>query len=239
MKALLFSLILCLAFLVAAQTEHWPTPPNEPVPYTIFCEESRLVDSLMDLQADSLRHTLMPYKLPNAQYALLSKKERLIHAIRYPERYTQICSHSFFNMNEYNEINPYIRTSFGMVKMSSRQQQVLKEDSLMCIEAFNSCLRSGEPMYNHLPELIVDYNYISCIPAIIDAYNNPSSQNTYQLTALMLLMKKNNYAPFLETKLYHTLYDQNTKPKKQIKRKKKYSDEIIALAKKFYEASLH
>lgn len=152
-----------------------------------------------------------PYTLSAEDYSALDFKEKWIYAILHPESYSQICS--FFlspTVEEQTSIFGKIRSDFGELHLSKRQDSLFINHPEKCIALFNEDLLSKKHLSNRGLEVIYHYNYTDCIPAIIQAYLTTGSRNTFQLSCLMQLMVKGNYSPFMESELYHSLFEGNT-----------------------------
>lgn len=174
-----------------------------------------------------------PYTLRAEDYSALDFKEKWIYAILHPESYSQICSFLYFaTLEEQNSIFGKIRSDYGELHLSKRQDSLFIDHPEKCIALFNEDLLSKKHLSNRGLEVIYHYNYTDCIPAIIQAYLTTGSRNTFQLSCLMQLMVKGKYSPFMESELYHSIYE----GKSSIPHNKANAETIIGYARAYADS---
>lgn len=221
MKLLLTSVLILLCLSIEAQREAKPKP--QPV---VAAEQK---DTYHDYR---LRETVPPYGLAKIKsliskiktnndesdgeqlvalspsiYQGLSLREKFTYAMIHPEVYSQNCDMMPTIQDEDKKIFAHLPEAFSeeSISLSERQINFLKQnrDSVMVI--IQESVKRSKKMGLNYKNAIVEINGKEMIPFLIETYNIEKKDHDI-LTILLLLMKQNQYKPFLESTGYKKLY---------------------------------
>lgn len=179
-------------------------------------------------------------KLSAADLASLDVMALVIYAHHFPEQYFQSCSMYRRAADESEKIHSILPRKGEGLMMSSRQRESLKKHRDSVIYIISHCFENEAGISDDYKQTIVNLAGYEAIPTLkkILERQPPKLKDTYILTALMLLMKNGQYAPFMQTELYKALYnEENADFRKEmaVVLTNKRRDEILALAGAYYE----
>lgn len=139
------------------------------------------------------------------QWQDLSLREKFTYCMINPEIYSQNCD-GFPEVDEEKKIFAQLPIGDREQRLSERQFNFLKDnrDSVLALitESIN---RTGYIGLNY-KEVLVELNARHLIPFLIQIYNKTKKDGDI-LTVLNLLMKRNEYPPFMESASYKKLYE--------------------------------
>ncbi|HVI48930.1 MAG TPA: hypothetical protein VM802_28950 [Chitinophaga sp.] len=144
-------------------------------------------------------------KLSNKDYMSLSLREKFTYHMINPESFSQNCDAMPPLQEEHKKIFGFLPDDFDEYSWSERQVKFLQSnrDSVMGLikESVNRSKRMGV----NYKSAIVQINGKEMIPFLIDTYNIDKKDHDI-LTVLMLLMKDNEYKPFMSSVSFRKLY---------------------------------
>lgn len=211
MKKIVAVLVLVAAHSVcfAQDDYHWEQPSKESEAYHEYrMKISRPPDGLEKVMAiiatmkeDDTENLPMPQK----QYLALSLREKLTYHLIHAETYSQNCDARPPYIDEHKKIFAQLPDAFGEFSWSERQGNFLQanRDTVMALIGA-SIRRSGRVGLNY-KKAIIEINGREMIPLLISTYNKDQKDHDI-LTLLMILMKNNEYEPFLTSSSYKKLY---------------------------------
>lgn len=211
MKKIVAVLLFVAAHSVcfAQEDDKWETPSKESEAYHEYrVKISRPPDGLekimgiiAQMKSDDNDNLIMPQK----QYLGLSLREKLTYHLLHAESYSQNCDARPPFMDEQKKIFAQLPDAFNEYAWSQRQQNFLQanRDTVMALIGA-SIQRSGRVGLNY-KKAIIEINGREMIPLLISTYNKDHKDHDI-LTLLMILMKNNEYAPFLTSSSYKKLY---------------------------------
>ena len=170
-------------------------------------------------------------------YESLSLREKFTYHMIHAESYTRNSSYIPKPKNEHLKIFAYIPDAFGEFAWSERQTKFLSSnrDSVVTL-MLESMARTKKAGIN-FKQAILEVNAKEMIPGIITAYkSNAAVKDLDLLSLLMLLMKENEYEPFLLSGSYKKLYAENTSYQNYLNYSKYNEELIIKRAMDFYNA---
>lgn len=178
-------------------------------------------------------------KLDDKKYKQLSLREKFTYHMIHPESYSQNCDGFMTVFDEHKTIFGYLLDGFGEHHWSERQNDFFKnnKDSVIAIMS-ESIKRTGKVGLNY-KQVIIDINAIAMIPLLTETYKKTKGQKDLDiLTLFIMLMKENNYEPFLKSASYKKLYQSDVDYYQAgIIHNKQNEDLIIQRATDFYNAS--
>ncbi len=259
-KFLLLTVSLLLSFIkLSAQEEEgvitWPQPSKESLVY----HEYRLKQTIPPYGLAKVKSIISKIE-PDSEFkdegnvdyysegnVALSKKdfnsltlrEKFTYTMINPEVSTQNCDIQIPIVDENKKIFGYVADGYDEVFWSNRQINFLKNnrDSIMTIIK-ESTLRSKRMGFNY-KQTLQEINAVEMIPFLINFYSTDKKDGDI-LTLLMLLMKKNNYQPFINSQSYKKLYGDNTSYyESYIDYNKANQELIISRAQEFYKQNVN
>jgi len=175
--------------------------------------------------------------LNKKDYESLTLREKFTYHMIHAESYSQNCDYIPPPKNESAKIFAYIPDAFDEFAWSERQTKFLStnRDSVVAIMR-ESMARTRKAGIN-FKQAILEVNAKEMIPDIISAYReNTVVKDLDLLSLLMLLMKDNEYEPFLLSGSYKKLYAENTSYQTYLNYTKANEELIIKRATDFYNA---
>ncbi len=216
MKYLLTAAFVCCSLHLAAQdVEEWKPASKESQAYAEYRSKitvppygltkvKKLIAGIQMADEDGV-----PSKPAEKDYMALSLREKFTYHMINPEIFSQNCDVSPPVQDEHKKIFGVLPDAFGEQSWSERQRNFLTShrDSVMAIirESVTRSKRMGLN-YKHA---VVEVNGKEMIPFLIETYNADKKDHDI-LTVLLLLMKKNEYRPFLAASSYRKLYGNDT-----------------------------
>jgi hypothetical protein len=144
-------------------------------------------------------------KLSNKKYLSMSLREKFTYNMINAEDYSQNCDMMPEIQNEQKKIFAQLPDAFGEYDWSDRQEKFFKENRDSVIELMNASILRTKRVGLNYKDVIVMINATSMIPLLIKTYNRDKKDHDI-LTVLMLLMKKNDYAEFINSSSFKKLY---------------------------------
>lgn len=205
------------------------------------CFPSPKINTILQQHGDSTK--TFPTPIPDKSYNSLTNQEKIIYALEHPESYGQVCSVSRVIKGTSNKIMGSLPMFFTWSRMSKRQREHLKNNRDSTIVYLKKCINQSTYVSQRYKDLILEFDFYECIPALINKIEQPGQYDTQILTTLMLFMKYNKYTPFLESKIHEKLYKLEEGKffrdrKKFIRKKDKTIQEVIELANAFYQEKM-
>jgi len=139
-------------------------------------------------------------------YLALSLRERFTYHMIHPESYSQNCDGGLpATADEEKKIFGELPDGFDEYSWSSRQRKFFLANRDSVIAFMKYCITADKTIGLNFKQVITDINAQELIPLIIDTYNLTKKDHDL-LTVLLLLMRDNEYAPFLVSASYKKLY---------------------------------
>jgi len=170
-------------------------------------------------------------------YESLSFREKFTYHMIHAESYSQNCDYIPPPKNEQARIFAYIPDAFEEFAWSERQTKFLSSNRDSVIALMRESMARTKKAGVNFKQAIVEINAKEMIPDIIATYKaNTAVRDLDLLSLLMLLMKDNEYEPFLLSGSYKKLYAEDTSYKSYLDYSKANEELIIKRATDFYNA---
>jgi hypothetical protein len=143
--------------------------------------------------------------LSDTAYNALSFDEKFTYNLIHGETYEQMCDPLPERPDEKDRIYGQTVDYFGEYAWSERQRSFFKDNRDSVEQLMKIVITQQGRVGMNLLDVIIETNATDMIPYLIDVYRRDNS-NHYILTALMLLMKKNQYPEFMQSISYTKLY---------------------------------
>jgi hypothetical protein len=170
-------------------------------------------------------------------YESLSFREKFTYHMIHAESYSQNCDYIPPPKNEQARIFAYIPDAFEEFAWSERQTKFLSGNRDSVIALMRESMSRTKKAGVNFKQAIVEINAKEMIPDIIATYKaNTAVRDLDLLSLLMLLMKDNEYEPFLLSGSYKKLYAEDTSYKSYLDYSKANEELIIKRATDFYNA---
>ena len=140
-------------------------------------------------------------------YASLSLPEKFTYHMIHPESYSQNCDILPMRENEEQRIFGHWGNIFGEHNWSEQQLKFFKDNRDTVMQLMKPLIEKNNSVGDNFKEAIIEMNATRLIPCLIDCYKKEKKDH-YILTLLMLLMKNNQYAEFINSTSYKKLYGQ-------------------------------
>lgn len=238
MRSLLLLLFCCFTTAAFAQEEEQKPPSDASYKYremrtkiTIppygIAKVKALIKGIQD--KDDV------YAITFKQWQGLSLREKFTYCMVNPEIYSQNCD-GFPEVDEEKKIFAQLPIGDREQRLSERQFNFLKDnrDSVIALVT-ESITRTGYIGLNY-KEVLFELNAVKLIPTIIGIYNKTKKDGDI-LTLLNLLMKRNEYLPFMESTSYKKLYEGDSYSA-SINYNSANEELIIKRATDFYQSTL-
>jgi hypothetical protein len=172
-------------------------------------------------------------RLNNKDYMALSLREKFTYHMIHAEISAQNCDARPPIQDEDKKIFGQMADGFNESVWSDRQSKFMisNRDSVMALikESTDRSKRMGA----NYKTAIVEINGREMIPYIIEVYNRDRKDRDL-LTLLMLLMKNNEYKPFMDSQSFRKLYGDNANYYSYLDYNKANEDLIIKRAIDYY-----
>ncbi len=241
MKYALLWIGLCGTLGLQAQEEEWKEPSKESQAY----HEYRLRESVPPYGLEKVKKIIAAIptgdeetlQKPNSkQYQALSLREKFTYHMIHGESFSQNCDAMPPIQEEQQKLFGYLPDVFGEYSWSAGQIGFLKNnrDSVMALikESVGRSKRMGLNYKAALEEI----NAKEMIPFLVTTYNTDQKDHDI-LTLLMLLMKNNNYTPFVTAASYRKLYGADASYQAYLDFNKANEALILKRATDFYNSS--
>lgn len=173
--------------------------------------------------------------LSDTAYNALTFDEKFTYNLIHAESYQQMCDPLPERSDEQDRIYGQTVDYFGEYSWSERQDSFFKNNRDSVEQLMKITIDQQGRIGMNLLDAIIESNATDMIPYLIDFYRRDNS-NHYILTALMLLMKKNQYPEFMQSISYTKLYKLDTDTySAYLNYNKANEDLIIQRATNFYK----
>lgn len=231
MKPFAFLFILAAFFGFALKSD-----PGEAA---INCFSSPKLNALMN-KTPKPKESWEAKKLSDSDLASLDVMGLVVYAHHFPEQYFQSCSRYSRATDESEKIHSILPRKGEGLTMSFRQWESLKKNRDSVIYIISHCFENEAGISDDYKQTIVGLAGHEAIPTLKKILERQPQKlkDTYILTVLMLLMKNENYAPFIATELCKALYNEDNKDFRKemtVVLTKSRRDEILTLAGTYYE----
>jgi hypothetical protein len=143
--------------------------------------------------------------LPEKLYQALAIREKFTYNMIYGESFSQNCDGFFPVVDEEKKIFAKLPRLFLDNYWSKRQHDFFQDNKDSVIWLMTESIGRAKRVGLDYKHVIVDINATSMIPLLIATYNLQKKDHDI-LTVLNLLMKKNQYPPFMSSATYAKLY---------------------------------
>ncbi len=175
--------------------------------------------------------------LSNKDYESLSMREKFTYNMIHAESYSQNCDAMPPVSNEDKKIFAYTPDAFEEFAWSERQTKFFGSNRDSVIEFMRESMERTKKVGLNFKDAIIEINAKEMIPDIIKAFRtNKAIKDLDLLTLLLLLMKENEYEPFLLSGSYRKLYAEDASYQSYLNYNKANEDLIIKRATDFYNA---
>lgn len=237
MKFLLFITMFLCSCSLFAQEEKWKDASKESQAYNAY--RSKVSIPPYELAKVKALLAKIPedeegMKMPDKVYNALSFREKFTYHMIHAENYSQNCDAMPPIQDEQKKIFGNLPDAFDEYSWSDRQYNFLRSqrDSVMALIK-ESVTRSKRMGVNY-KDAVVALNGWEMIPFLISTYQTDKKDHDI-LTVLLLLMKQNEYAPFLAATSFTKLYGDDANYRAYIDLNKANEDLIIERAGNFYK----
>ena len=242
MKPVLSLVFLFSATILFAQGDEWKPASKESEAY----HAQRVKLSVPPYGLEKVRDLVKKLKsdeegnevLNEKTYETLSLREKFTYHMIHAESYSQNCDAMPPIQNEHKKIFPYIAEAFDEAEWSERQTKFLSanRDSVMAILR-ESMLRSKRVGVNY-KQVIMQINGTEMIPDLITVFKAQKGMKDLDILSLMMmLMKENEYEPFLMSSSYKKLYAEDADYRAYLNYNAANEALIIKRATEFYNAN--
>ena len=176
--------------------------------------------------------------LSTKDYESLSLREKFTYQMIHAESYNKNGGYVPPPKNEVAKIFAYIPDAFEEFAWSERQTKFLSSNRDSVIALMRESMSRTKKAGINFKQAILEVNAKEMIPDIIAIYKaNTTVKDLDLLSLLMLLMKDNEYEPFLLSGSYKKLYAEDTSYKSYLNYSKGNEELIIKRATDFYNAN--
>ena len=237
---LLSILTACAAF---AQNEEYKDPSKESEAYHNYrmyestppyglSKVKKLISQIKERETESGDFEVA---LDNKTFKALSLREKFTYTMIHAESFSQVCDAYPPAQEEQTKIFGYLPDFLEEQNWSERQIKFLKDnrDSVMALIK-ESSTRSKRMGVNY-KRAILEINGVEMIRFLVKFYNEKKKDGDV-LTLMLILMKENNYEPFLSSTTYKKLYGEEYNFTAFIVYNKANEELIIKRATEFYNA---
>ena len=172
-------------------------------------------------------------KIPDKVYASLSLRERFTYHMIHKESYSQICDPEEPIQDEQKKIFAQTVLAWDEREWSERQIKFFNDNRDSVIKLMSESISRSKCVGLNFKDVIIELNANEMIPLLIKTYNISKKDHDI-LTVLMLLMKDNNYQPFLSSASYKKLYGEVGNYRSFLNYNKANEELIIKRATDFY-----
>lgn len=211
MKKILFSLILFSSpgFVIAQKSEKYQSPGKESKAYQLYRDEITTPEfglkKVQQMIRDSLPKETFRNALDEKKYQSLSLREKFTYNMIHPESYTQICNAMLMVADAQKKIFAELPLVLIGYNFSKRQVDFFRANRDSVIGLMSSSVLKTKRIGLNYKRVIAYIDAKPMIPLLIKTYRIEKKDHDI-LTLLMLLMKDNKYAEFINSSLYKNLY---------------------------------
>ncbi|MCD0490100.1 hypothetical protein LPB86_17805 [Pedobacter sp. MC2016-14] len=172
-------------------------------------------------------------KLGVKTYQSLSLREKFTYTMIHAEDYAQNCDIIEPMPQEHTKIFAYLDEPFPEYTWSERQRLFLNSNRDSVMSLIKESVTRSKRMGLNYKVALYTINAKEMIPFIISNFQN-DRKDMGLLTLLFLIMKDNEYQPFLASESYRKLYGDTASHRTYIQYNKANEDLIISRAMNFY-----
>ncbi|RFS19275.1 hypothetical protein DVR12_23870 [Chitinophaga silvatica] len=203
---------LLLFSTLFAKAQDYPEPSKESVEYTEQRSKittppyglAKVKAMIAKVKADDNDNM----KLSNKDYNSLSLREKFTYNMIHAEEYSQNCDVPTPVAEAQKQIFGQVPSSFNEYTWSDRQLNFFKDNKDSVIAIIKESVNRSKRVGVNYKEVIVLMNATEMIPFLEEVYQRDKKDHDI-LTVFLLLMKNNNYQPFLTASSYPKLYGEN------------------------------
>lgn len=242
MKAAIILITSCLSFSLFAQSDvEWKEASKESQAYHKYRQHLSYppysfekINQIIKKQViEDSEYNLV---LKDNIYASLSLKEKFTYNMLHAESYSQNCDAMPPIQDEQKKIFGYVPDAFDEFAWSERQEKFFKDNKDSVIALIKECVSKNNRIGVNFKQAIILMNAKEMIPLLVKTYNMEKKDHDI-LTLLMLLMKENNYEPFMVSISHKKLYGEDSNYQGFLNFNKGNEDLIIKRAVGFYNGT--
>ncbi|PSL48002.1 hypothetical protein CLV51_102862 [Chitinophaga niastensis] len=209
-KTVVFLALLATYCTCSAQeSDEWKEPGKESQAYHTYREKItrppynlQKINTLIEqIKSDDNENAVLNQKI----YLSLSLREKFTYHVIHPESYSQNCDAMPPIPDEDKKIFAQLPDAFGEYSWSERQVKFFSANHDSVVAYISASIGRTNRIGVNFKKVITDINATEMIPLLISTYNTDHKDHDI-LTVLMLLMKNNEYAPFLVSPSYKKLF---------------------------------
>jgi hypothetical protein len=144
-------------------------------------------------------------KLNSKEYEALTLREKFTYHMIHAESFSQNCDAMPPIQDEQKKIFGYLPDAFDEYSWSDGQINFLKKNKDSVLALIKESVSRSKRIGANYKQAIVEMNAREMIPFLIKTYTADKKDHDI-LTVLMLLMKNNNYKPFMTSVSFKKLY---------------------------------
>lgn len=186
-----------------------------------------LVDRIRSVEDENL-------KLDHKTYMGLSLREKFTYHMIHAESYSQNCDAMPPIQEEQLKVFGYLPDAFNEYSWSERQSNFLKSNRDTVMALIRESVSRSKRIGVNYKMAIVEINAREMIPFLIKAYKSDKKDHDI-LTVLMLMMKNNEYKPFMASQSFRKLYGTEASYQAYLTFNKANEDLILNRASDFYQ----
>lgn len=171
--------------------------------------------------------------LNTKKYMALSLREKFTYHMIFPEYSSQNCDVMPPIIDEEKKISGHLPDVFSEANWSKRQIDFMVSNRDTVLSLIRESVNRSKKMGLNYKTAIVEVNGREMIPFIINLYLADHKDHDL-LTVLMLLMKKNEYPPFISSTSFKKLYGKDSDYQSFINYNKENEELIISRAQSYY-----
>lgn len=202
-------LLLSAVCVVAQEGAEWKTPSKESLAYhdyrTVNTTPPYSLKKVKALAAQSKTDNEDNKKINAKDYQSLSLREKFTYHMVHAESYSQNCDAMPPIQDEQTKIFARLPDAFDEYTWSDRQKKFFTTNRDSVLALVKECIATTKRIGVNLKLVIQEVNGRELVPLLISTYNIAKKDHDI-LTLLMLLMKDNEYIPFLQSIFYKKLY---------------------------------
>jgi len=246
MKATLIFLSFFTSYTLFSQNEEWKEASKESSEYHEtrlrfttppygLSKVKELIKTIKYSEGDETSDGGM--KLDDNKYQKLSFREKFTYNMIHAESYSQNCDAMPPVQEEQKKIFAYPPDPFDEYDWSARQTDFFEANKDSVISLMTESIKRTGKVGLNFKQVIWVLKSKKIIPVLLEAYKkNKTKKDLDILTIFMLLMKENNYEPFLKSASYKKLYDAMADYQAYLNYNKANEDLIIQRVMEFYNA---
>jgi hypothetical protein len=174
--------------------------------------------------------------LKGKTYESLSIREKFTYHMIHAESYSQNCGAMPPIQDEQKKIFANLPDAFNERSWSDRQSTFLKAHRDSVIGLMKESIDRTKRVGLNYKQAIIEVNALEMIPLLIITYNMTKKDHDI-LTIFLLLMKENEYGPFISSGSYKKLYGNESNYATYLNYNQANADLIIKRATDFYNAN--